>query len=833
MNDSITTYLDDKEIYYYVGKRRVRLFPDPQLFAVRLEQGNLLQPENLSEEAKRLLQAAQPVAFLPRDSLYVYRSESGLKFTEVLRWEAGIALALPAFGNTPEGGDVVFVTTRLLAQFRPELDAEMITSVLEKLGLSILEPLSYATPNGYLLEAVPGIDGLGALAAANTLVEEGLVVFAEPDLIQSRHWRDGPLPNPSFAAYLDQQWHLKAASVLDAWNDTQGSPSIRIAILDDGLDTQHQEFSAAVGSGQPKVAAQFDFATGTMDASPKTYLDNHGTACAGVAAAVGVEADGVAPGCRLIMARIPDYLGVSDEAKMFQWAADSGADVISSSWGPVAGTGATFPLPTPTKLAIRYCLNNGRVGKGIPIFWAAGNGSELVSQDGYASNPDVMAIAACTAAEGPASYSDFGPEIFACAPSNGGVGQPAIFTTDRRGSAGYNPGSAIDGDAQGDYTNSFGGTSAAAPLAAGIAALALSANPNLPASQVRELLRTTADRIGDPSAYDENGHNDRFGYGRLNAAKMVEAARQAATGQPGPPTILGPDAWSRIDTAPVFQVDPGPHLYYVVEVAIKPELFDVTHHGSERSADSFYGSWSDSPFQTNPTYTLSPAAWARLRSAERLWYRVGASASATGYVDYIVSTPDDQGEQAPSIKILSGAGVPPPSPGVERRTISDLARKATKESTRRWIEGPLRWDRRLGPPTFRIEPDPGAAYKLEVAADSQCFDISDNPDKLKDEASFTSDWLKRDGETGAPHLYFQAYTLPIKAWEALLGASQLYYRLTVQNGNTVTSPIFVMDLTGEVTPSMRDGEGPMRTDEALWRTSRKKSPVKRLRTKRS
>jgi len=698
MNDSITTHLDEKEIYYYVGERRVRLFPDPQVFAVRLEQGDRLQPEKLSQEAKRLLEEAQPVAFLPRDGLNVYRSKSGLKFTEVLRREAGVALALPAFRRTPEGEDVVFITTRLLAQFRPELDAERITSVLEKLGLRILEPLPYASPNGFLLEAVPGIDGLGALAAANNLVEEGLAVFAEPDLIQSRHWRDGTLPDPGAAAYLDQQWHLKAASVLDAWNDTQGSPSIRIAILDDGLDMQHPEFSAAVGSGQPKVAAQFDFATGTMDASSKTYLDNHGTACAGVVTAAGVKAAGVAPGCRLMMARLPDYLGVLDEAKMFQWAADNGADVISCSWGPVDGTGATFPLPTPTKLAIRYCLNNGRVGKGIPIFWAAGNGSESVSEDGYASNPDVMAIAACTAAEVPSPYSDFGPEIFACAPSNGGVGQPAIFTADRRGSAGYNPGSAIYGDAQGDYTNSFGGTSAAAPLAAGIAALALSANPILAASQVRDLLGKTADRIGDASAYDVNGHSDRLGYGRLNAAKAVEAARQAVTGQPSTPTILGPDSWSRIDKPPVFQVDPSPHAYYVVEVATKPELFDLTHHGSERSADNFYGSWSDSPFQTTPTYLLSPAAWVRLRTADRLWYRVGTSASATAYVDYLVSTPDDQGEQAHSIKILPGVGAPLPSPGAERRTISDLAGKAPKDSNWPWIEGPLRWDRHLGPP---------------------------------------------------------------------------------------------------------------------------------------
>lgn len=80
--------------------------------------------------------------------------------------------------------------------------------------------------------------------------------------------------------------------------------------------------------------------------------------------------------------------------------------------------------------------------------------------------------------------------IFACAPSNGGLGQPAIFTTDRSGTPGYNFGNLLNGDTHGDYTNSFGGTSAATPLAAGIAALVLSANPQLTATQVREILRS-------------------------------------------------------------------------------------------------------------------------------------------------------------------------------------------------------------------------------------------------------------------------------------------------------------------------------------------------------
>ncbi len=81
--------------------------------------------------------------------------------------------------------------------------------------------------------------------------------------------------------YLLQQWHLKTAKVLDAWGGiTRGSGSIKVAILDDGIDTGHQEFSG-------KIVAQHDFASGGDDGSPNTNDDNHGTACAGVAVAKG------------------------------------------------------------------------------------------------------------------------------------------------------------------------------------------------------------------------------------------------------------------------------------------------------------------------------------------------------------------------------------------------------------------------------------------------------------------------------------------------------------------------------------------------------------------
>ena len=71
-------------------------------------------------------------------------------------------------------------------------------------------------------------------------------------------------------------------------------------------------------------------------------------------------------------------------------------------------------------------------------------------------------------------------------------------------------------------TNDFGGTSSATPLVAGVAALMMSVNNKLTRAETQQILADTADKIG--SGYDANGHSIKFGFGRVNAAKAVEAA---------------------------------------------------------------------------------------------------------------------------------------------------------------------------------------------------------------------------------------------------------------------------------------------------------------------
>jgi subtilisin family serine protease len=113
------------------------------------------------------------------------------------------------------------------------------------------------------------------------------------------------------------------------------------------------------------------------------------------------------------------------------------------------------------------------------------------------------------------NYSQYGDELDFVAPSSGG--NQGITTTDRTGSAGYS------NDA---YTNVFSGTSSAAPLAAGIAALIFSRDPSLTELEVRNIITDSCDKIGDDD-YD-SGWNIYYGHGKVNAYNAVNAVAPAA-----------------------------------------------------------------------------------------------------------------------------------------------------------------------------------------------------------------------------------------------------------------------------------------------------------------
>jgi subtilisin family serine protease len=298
------------------------------------------------------------------------------------------------------------------------------------------------------------------------------------------------------------------------------------------MDMDHQEFRSSA-----KIVAPRDVTRRTNDPRPGNG-NNHGTACAGVACADGnFGASGVAPKARLIPVRLASVLGSQAEADAFVWAAQNGADVISCSWGPEDGDFTNpddprhtqvVPLPDSTRLAMEFAVNNGRNGKGCVICFAAGNGNESVENDGYASFEKVIAVAACNDLGKKSPYSDFGGAVWCAFPSNNFFPSitPGIWTTDRSGSVGYNPGGGVNlGDAAGHFTNDFGGTSSACPGVAGIAALIIARNPGLRWDEVRDIIKRSCDQIDTAGGqYDSNGHSPFYGFGRVNAKKAVELA---------------------------------------------------------------------------------------------------------------------------------------------------------------------------------------------------------------------------------------------------------------------------------------------------------------------
>ena len=432
----------------------------------------------------------------------------------------------------PESKVPVLYTENFFVKFEGDQSATACKKVLKAYGLTVKRELEYAR-NAYFVEA-PENTGVEVFNIAEKLLQESSVELCHPELVRESRRRQA----------FPQQWHLKKATIngnaIDAhanveaaWSLSDGT-GVTIAIIDDGVDIDHEEFRS---SG--KIIAPRDVTRKTNNPRPGNG-DNHGTACAGVACADGTfGASGVAPRARLIPIRLASVLGSQAEADAFVWAAQNGADVISCSWGPADGdfTDPNDPihnqrvaLPDSTRLAMNFATEKGRNGKGCVICFAAGNGNESVDNDGYASYERVIAVAATNDKNKRAAYSDFGGAVWCAFPSNNGFRSltPGIWTVDRSGPLGYNPGDPLQGDAAGNFTNDFGGTSSASPGLAGVAALILGRNPNLRWDEVKNLIKQACDRVDTAGGqYDANGHSPFYGFGRINARRAVELALPA------------------------------------------------------------------------------------------------------------------------------------------------------------------------------------------------------------------------------------------------------------------------------------------------------------------
>jgi len=335
---------------------------------------------------------------------------------------------------------------------------------------------------------------------------------------------------PQFADPLwEEQWYLDDkrtsmgldVNVIPVWNAGVSGKGVVVTILDDGIEHNHTDLVKNYDA-----AASWDVNDNDPDPMPRydpTNENKHGTRCAGEVAAqannsvcgVGVAFNARIGGVRMLDGRVTDRVEAESLSLNPQYI-----DIYSASWGP-SDDGMTVEGPgTLATAAFQNGINKGRGGLGSIYVWASGNGGrhdDSCNCDGYTASIYTLSISSSSDHGESPWYSEACASTLATTLSSGAHGEKRIVTTDLRNQC----------------TERHTGTSASAPLAAGIIALALEKNRKLTWRDVQHLVAHTANWIplkNDPD-WRMNGiglHvNEKFGFGLLDAERLVKLADPA------------------------------------------------------------------------------------------------------------------------------------------------------------------------------------------------------------------------------------------------------------------------------------------------------------------
>uniref|UniRef100_A0A8C9MR38 Proprotein convertase subtilisin/kexin type 7 n=1 Tax=Serinus canaria TaxID=9135 RepID=A0A8C9MR38_SERCA len=334
---------------------------------------------------------------------------------------------------------------------------------------------------------------------------------------RSLHFNDPKYP---------QQWHLnnrkspgKDINVTGVWERNVTGHGVTVVVVDDGVEHTIKDI-------QPNYSPEGSYDLNSNDPDPMPHPDeengnHHGTRCAGEIAAVpnnsfctGSEA--ALPCIRVLDGPLTDSMEAIAFNKHYQIN-----DIYSCSWGP-DDDGKTVDGPHQLgKAALQHGVIAGRRGFGSIFVVASGNGgqhNDNCNYDGYANSIYTVTIGAVDETGSMPFYAEECASMLAVTFSGGDKMMRSIVTTDwdlQKGTG---------------CTEGHTGTSAAAPLAAGMIALMLQVRPCLTWRDVQHVIVFTATKYEDRHAkWDTNqagfSHSHQHGFGLLNAWRLVNAAK--------------------------------------------------------------------------------------------------------------------------------------------------------------------------------------------------------------------------------------------------------------------------------------------------------------------
>ena len=398
---------------------------------------------------------------------------------------AAVSFAAPPNPTGRADVDAPAVPGQFLIKFTPGTAADARRAVVDPHGGRFFDRVTDLDIDAVEFPALAGnANPRAAEAVVNALKRNPNVEFVEPNYIYSVSYT----PNDPGLA---QQWAWNRIKAFDAWNTTQGSSGVVVAVVDTGIQRSHPDLNA-------KIVAGYDYVQGDTAADDG---NGHGTHVGGTAAAETNNSTGGAgtcPNCKLMPVRVLDNNGsgtLVNVANGINFAANNGAEVINLSLG---GGGSS---------TLQSAVDNAW-NKGVFLACAAGNSNTSSTSSSYpGAYANCFAVASTTSSDTRSSFSNYGSWVEAAAPGN------SIYSTWIN--SGY---------------RTIDGTSMATPHVAGLAGLLSS--QGLTNAQIRQRICDTADDISGTGTY--------WTCGRINADRAVKAAvTPSPTPTPAPTPVPG------------------------------------------------------------------------------------------------------------------------------------------------------------------------------------------------------------------------------------------------------------------------------------------------------